>query len=137
MAWFERKLWTRWRVVRNFLGATGVIGIAILCWEYWLFTGGVFRTSSFAEAEWQSLNRRTADFSCYRGGMAYDIKTNVLPAGLSEMAVKRLLGEPDSTRGNTYEYLLGMCSGLRIDFDTLDVKFDSDGRLIDVQITQH
>jgi hypothetical protein len=69
--------------------------------------------------------------------MAHDIKTNILHAGLAKTEVENLLGKPDSNRSNVHEYLLGMCSGLRIDFDTLDVQFDSKGRLLEVQVVQH
>ena len=132
-----RKFWTPWRIVLALVAAAVVVVIAFVGWQYWLFKGGIFRTSSFNEAEWKSLNRKTTDFSCYRGGMAHDIKTNVLRAGLAKMEVKSLLGEPDSSRADVHEYFLGMCSGLRIDFDTLDVHFDSEGRLMKVQVVQH
>jgi outer membrane protein assembly factor BamE (lipoprotein component of BamABCDE complex) len=69
--------------------------------------------------------------------MAYDLKTNILRAGLTKTEVEKLLGEPDANRANFHEYLLGMCSGLRIDFDTLDVHFDSDGKLVKVQVVQY
>lgn len=137
MSRLVRKSWTPWRIVRTLVGATVVVVVAFIGWEYWLYNGGIFRTSSFNETKWKSLNRKTADFSCYRGGMAHDIKTNILRAGLAKTEVERLLGKPDSNRGDVHEYLLGMCSGLRIDFDTLDVQFDSEGRLMEVQVVQH
>jgi hypothetical protein len=69
--------------------------------------------------------------------MAHDLKTNILRTGLTKAEVEKLLGEPDSNRVTFHEYFLGMCSGLRIDFDTLDVHFDSEGRLVKVQVVQH
>ena len=71
--------------------------------------------------------------------MAHDIKTNVLRVGLTHAEVEKLLGQPDQIKAESemYEYVLGMCSGLRIDYDTLDVHFDSGGRLTKVQVVQH
>ena len=83
------------------------------------------------------MAQRTTDASCYRGGMVHDLKTNILRAGLTKAEVEKLLGEPDSNRANIHEYLLGMCSGLQIDFDTLDVHFDSDSKLVKVYVVQH
>ncbi len=83
------------------------------------------------------MARRTTDSSCYRGGMAHDLKTNILRVGLTKADVEKLLGQPDSNRASIYEYLLGMCSGFRIDFDTLDVHFDSDSKVVKVYVVQH
>lgn len=132
-----RKPWTPWRVFLASITAIFVGAIAFIGWKYWLFNGGIFRTSSFNEAEWKSLNRKTANFSCYRGGMAHDIQNNVLHVGLTRERVEALLGKPDSIKSDVYEYFLGMCSGLQIDFDTLDAHFNAEGRLTKVQIVQH
>jgi hypothetical protein len=133
----NRKPWTFWRTVFGLVTGLLVVAVAFVGWQIWLFKGGVFRTSSFNEAEWKSLARKTTDASCYRGGMAHDLKTNILRTGLTKAEVEKLLGEPDSSRVTFHEYFLGMCSGLRIDFDTLDVHFNSEGRLVKVQVVQH
>lgn len=133
----RRNPWNFWRTVLALLAAAVVVAVAFVGWQYWLYKGGIFRTSSFNETEWKSLARRTTDASCYRGGMTHDLKTNILRAGLKKMEVEKLLGEPDSKKATAHEYLLGMCSGLRFDFDTLDVHFDSEGKLVKVQIVQH
>jgi hypothetical protein len=70
--------------------------------------------------------------------MAVDIKENVLRAGMSRADVIHLLGQPDYERPNgPLAYLLGMCSGLQIDVDTLDIHLNGDGKLTEVQIVQH
>jgi hypothetical protein len=132
-----RKSWTPWRIALAICAAVVVSTIAFVGWQYWLIKGGIFRTSSFNEAEWKSLKRKTADSSCYRGGMAHDLKTNILRSGITKAEVEKLLGEPDSNKAAAHEYLLGMCSGLRIDFDTLDIQFDSEDRLVNVKVVQH
>jgi hypothetical protein len=128
-----------WRIFGTLCIAVSVLFVAFVSWQYWLFKGGIFRTSSFDETKWHSLNKvGTKDSSCYRGGMAHDIKTNVLRVGLTEAEVETLLGPPDHiTETETHAYFLGMCSGLRIDFDTLDIHFDSEGRLLKVEVVQH
>jgi hypothetical protein len=130
---------TLWRIFGTLCVVVPVLFVAFVGWQYWLLKGGIFRASSFNETKWQSLNKvGTKDSSCYRGGMAHDIKTNVLRVGLTEAEVEKLLGPPDHiTESETHEYFLGMCSGLRIDFDTLDIHFDSEGRLLKVEVVQH
>ncbi len=133
-----RRSWTPWRVSCALVIAVGVLSVAFVGWQYWLFKGGIFRTSSFDETKWKSLNKvGTTDSSCYRGGMAHDVKTDVLRVGLTRAEVEKLLGPPDLIKVETHEYFLGMCSGFRIDFDTLDIHFDSGGRLLKVEVVQH
>ncbi len=131
------KRWTVWRILCYLFVATLIITATFVGWQYWLFTGGIFRTSNFNEVEWKSLNQKTSDSSCYRGGMAHDIKTNVLRIGMTKPEVENLLGQPDAIEAETHEYFLGMCSGLRIDMDTLDVHFNSEGQLTKIQVVQH
>ena len=132
-----RKFWTPWRITWAVIASAAALAIAFVSWQYWLLKGGIFRTSGFDEVKWKLFSKKTTDFSCYRGGMAHDIKTNILYVGLTKTEVEKLLGTPDSYRTNVHEYLLGMCSGLRLDFDTLDVHFNSKGRLVNVQVVQH
>lgn len=133
----DSRYWTFWRILFVSLGTIAFFAIAFISWQYWLIKGGVFRTSSFDATEWKSLKVGTADSSCYRGGMVRDIQRNVLRVGLTREEVEQLLGAPDASRDSIHEYVLGMCSGWRIDFDTLDVRFDSTGRLLTTQVTQH
>lgn len=137
MSTLARRFWTPWRITWTSIASATVLVAAFIGWQYWLFTGGIFRTSAFNGAEWKSLNKNTADSSCYRGGMAHDIRTNILHKGLTQAEVEKLLGAPDSTKNEVHSYFLGMCSGLRIDFDTLDVHFTPAGKLLEVQILQH
>ena len=130
----------KWKLLRVFLvvfllGITALVGFIGL--EFWLMRGGIFKTSDFDAVKWKSLNLKTSTFSCYRGGMANDIKSKVLRVGQSKSEVENILGKPDIVEESRYEYLLGLCSGLRIDFDTLDAYFDSDGKLKGSEIVQH
>jgi hypothetical protein len=129
--------WSPLRIVGALLVVVIAAAIIFVGWQYWLFQGGIFRTSSFNQQEWQSLNRKTNDFSCYRGGMAHDIRTNILRTGQSRGEVERLLGKADSDKGAVQAYVLGMCSRLRWDFDTLNVHFNAEEKLTSVHIVQH
>jgi hypothetical protein len=113
------------------------LAMILLAWQYWLFGGGIFRTSSFDKDHWLASEKTADDISCHRGGMAEDIRRNVLHFGQTIDEVTKVLGQPSDVRGAIYSYNLGMCSGMRIDFDSLDVHFDNRGRLKLVQIVQH
>jgi hypothetical protein len=137
MSRLARNFLTLWNIFCTLIIVTAVVAVAFVGWQYWLYKGGIFRTSSFNEAEWKSLKRPFDDVSCYRGGMAHDIKTNIPRTGLTKTEVEGLLGEPDFNKAEVHEYNLGFCSGLRIDLDTLDVHFDSEGKLTEVYVVQH
>lgn len=126
-----------WRI--GLIVAIGLLTLllAFVGWQYWLFKGGIFRTSRFDATEWRALAKASDDSSCHRGGMANDIRMNVLRVGQTSDEVQRLLGRPDSIRNGVHAYSLGMCSGLRIDFDSLDIHFDSNDRVTHVYIVQH
>ncbi len=132
-----RKSWSPLQKVGALILATLAMFAIFICWQYWLYKGGIFKTSRFDEHEWKSLNRKTSDSSCYRGGMAHDLQTNVLRTGQPQGEIEKLIGKADFSREMVDSYFLGMCSGLRIDFDTLDVHFNAEGKLTSVHIVQH
>ena len=132
-----RRQWTPLRIVATTLAAATCLVLALLGWQLWLFQGGIFKTTRFDATEWRSANRGTSDSSCYRGGMAHDLRSRVLRKEQSQNEVKALLGEPDNVKTTHFEYFLGMCSRLRIDFDTLDVHFSTEGKLVNIAIVQH
>ena len=118
------------------LGAV-VLFVASGGWLYWLFHGGVFATSRFDSTAWSAIQTNESVSRCYRGGMAKHVKEQVLRPGLKREEVVRILGQPDFEKPDEVHYVLGMCSGLRIDFDGLHVYFDSTGELERVAILQH
>lgn len=69
--------------------------------------------------------------------MANDIRNLLLRKGMTKLEVEQRLGKPDHESSLKYQYVLGMCSGLGLDYDTLDIYFDSEGKLIDTAISQH
>lgn len=79
---------------------------------------------------------------CARGAMGDDIVDNILKIGMTRKEVEGLLGESDSDYysemyPNEFIYNLGMCSGLRWDFDFLHVTYDKENKLIRAFNAQH
>ena len=58
--------------------------------------------------------------------MANDIIRNVAVPGSERSIVETKLGPPDSFKHNEARYELGMCSGFRIDYDTLHIEYEND-----------
>lgn len=114
----------------------GVI-VAVFASFVWWSSTGVFSTSKFNSSAWFVPVTNNTETSCYRGGMARDIKNRLLKQGMSSSEVERLLGRPDSKSENEYRYVLGMCSGLGWDYDDLHVYFDKQGRVESAAIIQH
>jgi hypothetical protein len=129
--------WSFGRIAKYAAVLLAILFIVCTAWAYWLFMGGVFSTSRFDPSAWNAKQTNETDTTCFRGGMANDIKSRVLKGGFSREAVKGLLGEPDADKPTKFEYMLGMCSGLRIDFDSLNVYFNESGKLTGATIVQH
>ncbi|MBU1619780.1 MAG: outer membrane protein assembly factor BamE [Gammaproteobacteria bacterium] len=69
--------------------------------------------------------------------MANDIQ-GLLSKKMTENDVAALLGEPSAQfTKQEYQYSLGMCSGLGIDYDYLHIYFDEQGNFSQAKITQH
>ena len=72
-----------------------------------------------------------------RASMVHDLEWRYLHAGMSRAQVVKLLGEPDwHKQPDRYSYNVGMWSGFRIDYDSLDVHFVGDS-LTHVRRVQH
>ncbi len=77
------------------------------------------------------------DMSCYRGAMGKDIIRNVLKEGMAVVEIETLLGAPEIKKKNELQYGLGMCSGVRMDYDFIHIYLNDDGRMISAEILQH
>ena len=129
--------WSFGRVAKYLAVALLILIISYAAWLYWIFKGGVFSTSSFESVAWHAKQTNQTDMTCFRGGMANDIKKRILKPGVSRAVLERLLGAPDVKSTAALQYNLGMCSGFRIDFDSLNVYFNENGELTSVAIVQH
>ena len=107
----------------------------------WMFLTP-YSGQSFNQQEWFALAEPSRHGECARGPMAGDIVDNILKEGMTRQEVETLLGPPDkdyypSQYPHEYIYNLGMCSGLRWDFDFLHVMYDAQNRLILAVNVQH
>lgn len=103
----------------------------------WWASTGVFSTHRFDPVQWRARVPDALDATCYRGGMARDIQRRVVTVGMKRHEVRAALGSPDSDQPGEFRYVLGMCSGLGMDFDDLHVLFNERGEVAHVAIRQH
>jgi hypothetical protein len=96
-----------------------------------------FDDRNFDAAVWRSFNNdRNPDNP--RGQMFDDLCNNHLRKGLSKQKVMGMLDPPDEkSEMNFLSYNLGMWSGYRMDYDTLDLVFDGEGNLVKFYRVQH
>lgn len=115
--------------------------------QYTLFTYPL-ENAEFSESLWKSLKfsdqgepiPMTKETKCLRGGMVGDLQDHYLTAGMSEVEVKNILGEPNFVPYHTagcIGYWLGYCTGMRIDTQSLDVCFDVNDKLIAANVYEH
>lgn len=97
---------------------------------------GSFDDLSFERQIW--LQWRGSENPDNKRGLMYeDLLTKLIP-GMTKQEVLMLLGEPDHAKTeNSFSYILGMWSGMKMDYDTLEIKFDTDGQLIKAYRVQH
>ena len=96
-----------------------------------------FDNRTFDKEIWHTYHNST-DQDNPRGNMADDLRKNHLYSGMTKKQVLELLGEPDfEKQSHVFKYVLGGWSGFRIDYDSLDIYFDSAGRLTKTRIVQH
>ena len=120
------------------MGILLIAVFALAAFAYWWMSGGVFTTSQFDSTVWFARQTNATDSTCYRGGMAANIRDRILKPSMTHQEVEQLLGKPDgySTPGE-YQYILGMCSGLMWDYDNLHVYFNGEGKYERAAIIQH
>lgn len=121
------------------IATSALIAVALAAFAIfvWWTSHGVFASARFDRNLWLAQPVDVAETSCYRGGMANDIKSRLLSPGMSADAVVALLGRPDAEAAREYRYVLGMCSGLGFDYDDLHIYFDARGGYSHAAIIQH
>jgi len=124
------------KILITFLAITGFLAILGGIFVWWM-TIGVFSHQSFDTKKWNIPLTQELDSTCYRGGMAKDIRDNLLKQGESKQFVENLLGKPDHIQENEYSYVLGMCSGFGFDYDNLHIYFNKQDKIIYSKIRQH
>lgn len=73
--------------------------------------------------------------------MIDDLRANHLRLGMTQGETLELLGPADADSEHAQlSYLVGMYSGMRVDFDTLDLHFDGptkSNRIVKIVVVQH
>jgi len=116
--------------------AAGVLAviITIVFFGWWAMKDRiVFGNEKFNQTEWITANA-TADKTCHRGDMAYDLQQNVLKPGMSRENVTVLLGRPTWDDPQQIEYDLGQCMHVE---HGLRLFFNANGQLTHTRISQH
>ena len=128
----------QWSRALFVLLGTGVLSASIL-YAYVIFFvfDDPFDNRPFDNTVWAAFHE-SIDPDNPRGEMYEDLTDNVLRTGMDRTAIINLLGPPDhKEEAHLISYNLGMWSGFRIDYDTLDLELDGKGKLVRVRRIQH
>jgi hypothetical protein len=141
--------------VRKFIRTLGVVVIVVVLiifttglWGYYHLKIAPFRGMSFSKEAWREAEMGSSDWAqvekdmqCLRGAMLQDLKDNYLKIGKTSIRnIISLLGQEEAIQKNgtkCLKYSLGMCSGFKIDYDSLYVCFDDNDILKKLYIVQH
>jgi len=116
-----------------------LVGAAVVGYKpltlWWMHTRP-FSAETFDASRWRTGLKASQDGECVRGRMANDVIAKLARLGQPRPAVEAALGPPQDMHGEIAEYELGMCSGLRIDFDSLYIEY-ADGKVLRAYLVQH
>jgi hypothetical protein len=108
-----------------------ILSIFLVGSYYYIFAVKPFSETPFNRGIWFSAVGKTDseqfkyDRECARGAMYADLKKNHLKPEMSKDDVKTLLGKPESENPYCLSYNLGMCSGFKMDYDSLYICFEN------------
>jgi hypothetical protein len=111
--------------------------MGVVCMLAWCASGDAFSSDDFDPVRWRQKVPEKLETTCWRGGMARDIQRRIVRPGMARADVIAKLGTPDRQQPEEFSYVLGMCSGIRIDYDDLHVRFNEHGEVAKVLIIQH
>lgn len=121
-----------------FVYVAAVVLVALAAaWHFLLDPMRVFSAVEFDASQW----RKPPQFSgskaqCGRGAMAEHLRSKVLHSNMGRADIEGLLGPPSRKSDEEYMYVLGWCSGFRMDLDSLHIYFNKDGRYKSSSILQ-
>lgn len=111
--------------------------IAFFAYIYFVVFDYPFDNEYFDKITWQQYSNNMIRDNP-RGEMFENLTEQYLKPGMSKKEVILLLGKPDfREEENFFSYNLGMWSGYRIDYDSLDLKFNKKGQLVEFYRVQH
>ena len=122
----------------GFMAGFLLIGVLVFCgYLYFVILDDPFDNRDFDSEIWLKYHEDMEPDNP-RGEMYEDLVENYLIKGMSKAEVFGLLGQPDfQNTEDMMSYNLGMWSGMRIDYDSLDLKFTDDGGLVEFYRVQH
>ncbi|WP_240031982.1 hypothetical protein [Pseudomethylobacillus aquaticus] len=124
----------RWIRLVSVISALIAVLITIAFFSWWAMKDWwVFGDRPFDQVQWITAQPSDAQ-RCYRGAMAYDLKTRVLRPGIPREMVTAILGRPTWEDFQQIEYDLGHCLW---DTHGLSLQFNAENRLIRARIVQH
>lgn len=114
--------------------------------QYYSMHIAPFRGRTFEKELWMASEQGKTDYQqaeldmqCIRGSMVADLKDHYLNSNTTKVEVIELLGEANAPRKDTkncLKYDLGMCSGYKMDYDTLNICFDKNDKFINAYTQQ-
>lgn len=114
--------------------AVVVFLISVLFFGWWAMKDYlVFGDQRFDQMRWATA-APSSENPCYRGDMAYDLKSRILARGMPKSAATILLGRPTWEDFGQIEYELGYCLWRE---HALRLYFDDNDRLIRSRIVEH
>lgn len=121
-------------------GSAAYVSVRVVMNFYDWCCNNPFDDQKFDGSTWKAEHALQSSNSV-RGRMIDDLRANHLRLGMTQAEVLELLGPTDAeSEYAQLSYLVGMYSGMRMDFDTLDLHFDGatkSNRLVKIVIVQH
>ena len=131
---------SRYRRVGYAFGAfffVGAIGALIGSWSEINLRYRPYGDRLYDAATWQADGGRTVPGS-RRGLMVGDLRARVIRKGMTRGAVLEAMGEPDYRNPDgSMGYSIGLWSGLKKDYDSMDVEFDAADKVVRTVQHQH
>ncbi len=120
-----------------------ILGILILAvgslygYLHFVVFDNPFNNKKFNQQTWKQFDNND-DPDNPRGEMYEDLQKHYLKKGMGKNEVITLLGAPDiKHEKNLFSYNIGMWSGFRIDYDSLDIEFNDKNNLTSITRVQH
>lgn len=137
---------TNWKRILLVAGLGGLVlttSVVIYFWRpisesYDLLLNDPFDDRPFDQVAWLAMRGSWDAEENPRGRMVVSLRARLIDSQLSQREVLELLGAPEfENRDGFLSYNLGMWTGFRIDYDSLDIHFGDDGRVSEVLVVQH
>lgn len=125
------------KIVGILFGVLLIVTIGIFSYVYFVAFDYPFDNKDFDKVVWHKY-KNNMEPDNPRGEMFESLIEKHLMAGMTKSEVIQLLGTPDfREEKDLFSYNLGMWSGYRIDYDSLDLKFKNNGKLVEFYRVQH